>query len=156
MWQGKMRRHMPWGGWAVVGLAGIMLASLVASFVWVFGWADSGYLSYVYLEHGMLCVTHTPWETPIMGNLPWYGYFECYRSAIYQPWTLLPSFSFSGPWFFRCPVHFPLLVLIGIAVYPILPFAVRRNLRKRGLCVNCGYDLRGSTSGVCSECGASI
>ena len=29
---------------------------------------------------------------------------------------------------------------------------IRRRL-ERGLCVRCGYDLRGSTSGVCPECG---
>lgn len=28
-----------------------------------------------------------------------------------------------------------------------------RSRRRKGLCVNCGYDLRGTTSGVCSECG---
>ena len=27
---------------------------------------------------------------------------------------------------------------------------------KRGLCVSCGYDLRGTESGVCSECGKEI
>jgi len=35
--------------------------------------------------------------------------------------------------------------------------AVRRRRRlKRGLCVKCAYDLRGTSSGVCPECGASM
>ncbi len=38
------------------------------------------------------------------------------------------------------------------------PFVVRRAIRrKRGRCVNCGYDLRGTSGGggeVCPECGA--
>ena len=34
-------------------------------------------------------------------------------------------------------------------------FALRRHLRrKRGLCVNCGYDLRHADHAACPECGA--
>ena len=34
------------------------------------------------------------------------------------------------------------------------PFVVRRIIRrKRGLCIKCGYDLRGSSGGMCPECG---
>ena len=44
------------------------------------------------------------------------------------------------------------------AVYPTVAF-IRGPLRrwrryKKGFCLNCGYDLRGSVSDVCSECGA--
>lgn len=36
----------------------------------------------------------------------------------------------------------------------LLPFTVRRLVRrKRGLCINCGYDLRGEFSSGCPECG---
>jgi uncharacterized paraquat-inducible protein A len=28
--------------------------------------------------------------------------------------------------------------------------------RRRGLCVKCGYDLTGNTSGVCPECGTPL
>ncbi|MBU0718254.1 MAG: hypothetical protein KJ749_08405 [Planctomycetes bacterium] len=49
-------------------------------------------------------------------------------------------------------------VLFG--VYPVTAFVVgplrRRRRRKRGLCVNCGYNLTGNVSGVCSECGTKI
>ena len=30
---------------------------------------------------------------------------------------------------------------------------LRRDRLRRGLCVNCGYDLTGNASGVCPECG---
>jgi hypothetical protein len=33
---------------------------------------------------------------------------------------------------------------------------VRRRRRRRGLCLRCGYDLRGNESGRCSECGAEV
>lgn len=33
------------------------------------------------------------------------------------------------------------------------PLLRRRLRRRRGLCVKCGYDLRGSSTAVCSECG---
>ena len=37
------------------------------------------------------------------------------------------------------------------------PFVVRRLIRrKRGLCVKCGYDLRGAEHDVCPECGAEV
>ena len=36
------------------------------------------------------------------------------------------------------------------------PFAARRFFRnKRGHCIKCGYDLRGTSGGVCPECGAT-
>ena len=41
---------------------------------------------------------------------------------------------------------------IGIAAIPIWLRQVRRS--GRGECIWCGYDLRGSTSSRCTECGA--
>ena len=36
----------------------------------------------------------------------------------------------------------------------LLPFKVRRLVRRnRGHCLKCGYDLRGTSGGVCPECG---
>ena len=47
-----------------------------------------------------------------------------------------------------------------LAVYPVFAFIrgpVRRNRRrKRGLCVQCGYNLTGNVSGRCPECGMQI
>ena len=46
------------------------------------------------------------------------------------------------------------LLYAAILWLPIAPFKLRRNLRvKRGLCLNCGYDLRGAEHKVCPECG---
>ena len=44
--------------------------------------------------------------------------------------------------------------------YPTVALLVgprrRHRRRKRGLCLHCGPDLRGTTGGVCSECGQGI
>jgi predicted amidophosphoribosyltransferase len=49
-------------------------------------------------------------------------------------------------------------LLLPLSIPPALVFLRHRRLkhrRRRGLCLNCGYDLRASKD-VCSECGASI
>lgn len=56
---------------------------------------------------------------------------------------------------FRIPVW---AVCLGFSAYPstILGLHIRRwRRRRRGLCINCGYDLTGNVSGVCPECGSS-
>ena len=57
----------------------------------------------------------------------------------------------------RMPLWVPFLIF---APYPTLAFfrgPVRRyRRRKRGLCVNCGYNLTGNISGICPECGTPI
>ncbi|MCH7813010.1 MAG: hypothetical protein IID40_03220 [Planctomycetes bacterium] len=152
-----MTRRLRWWWWSAAVLAALGSAGLIASFVWVFGGTDSAGRYYVYLEHGMLGAT-TGGARPAVGALPWYAQFEAYRTGTYTPWKALPSFDFSTPgmWNFTFPIHLPLLALLAIVTYPLLPFALRRNRRKRGLCLKCGYDLTGNTSGVCPECGAAI
>ena len=50
--------------------------------------------------------------------------------------------------------------IMGILAYPAIAFIRgplrRHRRRKRGLCLHCGYDLRGTTGGVCSECGEEV
>jgi len=47
-----------------------------------------------------------------------------------------------------------------LATYPAVVFArgpLRRyQRRRRNLCLTCGYNLTGNTSGVCSECGTAV
>lgn len=53
-------------------------------------------------------------------------------------------------------------VAAALAVIPAAwaPGAYKRRVRARrrrlGLCLRCGYDLTGNTSGVCSECGEAV
>lgn len=45
--------------------------------------------------------------------------------------------------------------LVGLGL-PLVTRRRKRRRRKRGLCVKCGYDLRGNESGVCPECGEKV
>ena len=57
--------------------------------------------------------------------------------------------------------HMPALVpmaAVNVLVYGTIGHLVlrrieRRQRRRKGLCLKCGYDLTGNVSGVCSECG---
>lgn len=86
------------------------------------------------IEHGP--GISIPAHTQIMPTTP--------RSIPLMPmWTGLAinTAIFGGIWWF---------VFSGIAVFK----ATRR--ARRGGCVNCGYDLRGSSASVCPECGHAI
>jgi len=52
------------------------------------------------------------------------------------------------------------LLFILFSIYPTIAFIsgpLRRYRRRRkGLCIHCGYNLTGNTTGVCSECGVGI
>jgi hypothetical protein len=56
------------------------------------------------------------------------------------------------------PIGFALDTIFGTFTYPlwgIRAFIRRRLRRARGRCPACGYDLKGSTSAVCPECGVT-
>jgi hypothetical protein len=75
-----------------------------------------------------------------------------------------PRPRWSGPLPFRGAYGIPhWLGLTLLALPPLLWLAthlrrliVRRRRRRLGLCLRCGYDLTGNTSGTCSECGEKI
>ena len=55
------------------------------------------------------------------------------------------------------------MVVAGLLAYPAhtlihgsLRYLRRWRRRKRGECANCGYNLTGNVTGVCSECGVRI
>ncbi len=61
----------------------------------------------------------------------------------------------------RIGVMFPLWApCLLLAVYPTIAFIrgpySRHRRRKKGLCLNCGYNLTANVSGVCPECGERI
>ena len=63
------------------------------------------------------------------------------------------------------PLHpVPIAFLANTSVYAALlwlvtpgPFILRRAIRrKRGRCISCAYDLRGTDHAACPECGAEV
>ncbi len=57
---------------------------------------------------------------------------------------------------FDIPLWLIMLLAMIFPIYQVLPMTKRRRRRRSGLCENCGYDLRGSVSGTCSECGVAF
>jgi hypothetical protein len=53
----------------------------------------------------------------------------------------------------------PILIFVPVgilvAVFIERPLRERRRRGRLGLCLKCGYDLRGNISGVCPECGTT-
>jgi len=53
-------------------------------------------------------------------------------------------------------------LIFYVPVYSLFMWRVKRRAarvefrRKNGICVDCGYDLRGNTTGVCPECGEPV
>ena len=70
-------------------------------------------------------------------------------------WHLLPVFVRTGPpgeWRMSAPLYIGILLFGAYPLWMALPFRRRRKRKKLGLCVKCGYDLRGSKE-RCPECG---
>ena len=63
-------------------------------------------------------------------------------------------------WFRETPGWTLVPVALALAAYPLVTLnrgpLCRRRRRKRGQCLDCGYDLTGNVTGVCSECGTKI
>lgn len=93
---------------------------------------------------------------------------EAYRSRWF--WNVIRQPRPRGPWFLAGGNVYPYGTHSGWAItlpYPLIcaaaavaPLAAFRRFRQRrrrahlGLCLNCGYDLRATTTGRCPECGA--
>ena len=84
--------------------------------------------------------------------------------ARYTGLRLTATTDSSGLWSISGSVRtrFAWGVAVLLAIYPTIAFVRgairyrRYRRRKRGFCANCGYDLTGNVTGVCSECGVAI
>ena len=77
-----------------------------------------------------------------------------FRTGVNRWQQLSPPYSF---WLLEIPIWCPIVLF---TTYPTIAF-IRGPLRRfrrhrKGLCVKCGYNLTGNTSGVCPECGKPI
>lgn len=67
--------------------------------------------------------------------------------VIWAPWLICPPI----------PLRSTSVLFAVVAGYlAAWPYLCRYRRRKRGLCVKCGYDLTGNTSGKCPECGSEV
>lgn len=124
---------------SLIGLllsVGLWAMSYVRIDILIGSWADK----LVSLDQGRLFVGHLPPQTEGIFSTPW-------------------SFRFmdGGGYYFGLvvPLWLPTL-MFGIACScAYMPFLRRRRRRRLGLCLKCGYDLRGSKD-RCPECGTAL
>lgn len=89
------------------------------------------------------------------GSVPWYVVHPEVQRSPDRIW-----YDKSVVWYTFCVSYLTMPVVLIVAPM-FVPFAMRwawgrcafRRRRRRGLCTACGYDVRGSPSGVCPECG---
>lgn len=55
-----------------------------------------------------------------------------------------------------CPLWFPTLVFAALPAVGFVRLGKRRWRRRNDRCLTCGYNLTGSVSGACSECGTHV
>ena len=73
----------------------------------------------------------------------WLPYYYCSADIQLPYWSL------------GIPLWMPTLLFLAIFWLSLLPFRRRRKRKKLGLCVKCGYDLRGSKE-RCPECATTF
>ena len=83
-------------------------------------------------------------------------------------WSLLEPRSYTFDWWFdgwrgtiwsgatRTYVFIPIWVLVLLFATPTLWLWRCDRRRQPGLCIKCGYDLRGADHKVCPECGSGV
>ena len=139
----RTRRIAKWTGLTTLGL---LLAALVGNQWW-----------------SVQCITNDVWIGADAGGL-WMGslppgrydpFFKAQRGSRGMIWSyeFIREGALGGAgWCLVIPL-WPLVVVIAIPT----AWLWRRGRRHRpGHCRNCGYDLTGNVTGVCSECGTKV
>lgn len=138
--------------WLLAGVGLLLVILMTTSFYFLVGWGTSTGSWYVYVDNGQLC--WNPDSPNFAPPRPWYGVFEFYRIGPGEPFRLLPRFYEDN--IVKIPLYMPIVLLLGGAVYPLLPVVVRRRRRRQGLCTKCGYCLFGLEHPRCPECGTEF
>ncbi|MHC4796080.1 MAG: hypothetical protein ACYTF1_05495 [Planctomycetota bacterium] len=87
---------------------------------------------------------------------------QIYAKYFYAPSGMLRFYVLKG----QTRIHFDApfwILLAAFAAYPLYVAAnqshiwwQKRQRKRLGHCLNCGYNLTGNTSGICPECGKKI
>lgn len=96
-------------------------------------------------------------RTPADARLAWVMYQQKAVEVMNRYWeSWSPSFRWNGQYRLGyLPFWIPTLCFAIYPAYLLTPLHHRRKRRKLGLCLKCGYDLRGSEE-RCPECGRTL
>ncbi len=87
----------------------------------------------------------------IAGSVVWSHGFTSWHTGFWR----FTCETFNGMTLIRFPLWLPCLLFAATPVYDLTTLHRRRKRKKLGLCVKCGYDLRGSKE-RCPECGSEF
>jgi hypothetical protein len=153
---------------AAVGTGVLSLSSMVAPLIWES--TSASQWSCVCVNKTQLTITQSLANDPVLlrdladgrkWQLRQYAYPEFH--VIWRKKTYVGSDSYLVKYTDKTCIAVPLLLpFLAFSLYPTIVLAkssrrwrqMRR--RKRGLCIACGYDLTGNTSGVCPGCGTEF
>ena len=135
-----------------VGTLLLWAASLWLDFCWIIGpHHEDGHISFSVTSVGKFNVDCVYPVDPLdIRRQTWeYGGFMLMFACSYDDSIQMVILTF--------PAWLPFVVF---AVYPSTAFILgplrRHRRRKKGLCLECGYNLTGNVSGVCPECGEPV
>ncbi len=94
-------------------------------------------------------------DEPLSGGRPHYEFLSGWHYGGFRDFATAFKPVLALPRNLRVPLWVPGLLFLPGAYACVLPLSRRRKRKKLGLCLKCGYDLRGSCE-RCPECGESL
>lgn len=142
----RLRSTMKWSG---TMLTVLLLVVWVGSRSW-YASASVAERGCVYVCWGCLSISwERPWADPrgpleidLMREMPHFIWWFRYREQA------TPALSVRR-------MDIPVWIIAMLVAVPSAWLWYRDRRRAPGLCIKCGYDLRGNASGVCPECGSA-
>lgn len=105
------------------------------------------------LDNGFRVAMSKSFERSLYNRLWLLEMFDAVPRSQYAPELLRQTRGLE----FSLPIWFVLLATGGYPMWLLFHGPVRRwRRRRRNLCIHCGYNLTGNTTGKCSECGATL
>ena len=144
------------GLWVATYFFSIVVATN-GSECWELGNGCVGFGRYSYIGgYGIGYGPIGPRSASIYGGGWSYTIPRLWKSRAFDGWETdwVPKLGFN-PLSLVLPLWIPLLGFAVLSSYLLRPIYRRRKRKKLGLCLRCGYDLRGSTD-RCPECGTGF